>query len=75
MRQPHEICNAAGCGGKTALRQELALLYRFIETFQNARDSTKNSTGAPAPQIQAKGDSSPIKNKPGKLVITKTGRI
>jgi hypothetical protein len=56
-------------------RQELALLYLFSEIFHRVRDSAKNSTGATAPQTQAKADSSPIRNSPGKFVITKTGRI
>lgn len=44
--------------------QELALLYFFKENFQKSRDSIKNRTGAPAPQMQAHGDSSPIRNSP-----------
>ena len=56
-------------------RYELALLYFFRENLHRARDSAKNSPGAATPHTQAQGDNSPIKNKPGKFVITKTGRI
>lgn len=55
--------------------QELALLYFFRENFHKVRDSTKNNTGTTAPHMQSNKDNSSIKNKPGKFVITKIGRI
>lgn len=62
-------------GDDFSICQELALLYRFNANFHSTRHSTKNRSGAAVPQRQAKGESSPMRNRPGKFVITKMGRI